>query len=1203
MPLTEEDYLVAKALHRKQSNRLWGLADTEGMTFDNPEYAKAKKRLDITAQILSDYEQKNRKVDEAGKLTEPPKTRLPSEVLSEKNKGFNYHFEPSIAETQSAFRNDPQIAARLGVDPKWLHGIAVQEQRQSITDPSTMGTPIGSYVIPAKTHLDLLQKDDRPDNPYNRYREHLWAQRLNEAKAKGENLQRYQDIQFRPGQRIDYLAGGLEYNIDRRLAPAALGAADSMSLGQASPFYDAMRDLYDYEASKRGYNTDWMPPRSEDIVNRSPGSNFAGSIAAYAIPGNVTNLAESGLAKAGSAVAERVLGKGLASELAGSAVAGAGANAIEGTAGAYSRALEQGQGPLEAAATATENLGPSLAFGVGGAALGKGVSRAAVAGREALRDSSRMRPLRVIEQGGGRADFARGVVPPPETKEFIKRSNAQPGDVDNPDALGSPRALAAQELAPQVRQHLNAETRRESENIHRQMQEYYNHPYYGQLAVDSKPVLDEMLKLAREEHFEAPVSGESRFADDKVKRAIGKEIGRISHVEWVDPQYAAKYAAMTGGTVVDHDLAWGILDTSNATRPSDVAVVTGAKLTAQKITKFEEKIDRALGFSRQSTTKDDPVFGRFNHAIKSMRDKLPLFVDTDGNLASPPAGYATQPGVGQASIPPGVNRPSGGPSAGPSPAGAPPAPAQPPAAPPAAGPAPSSAASTIPRQSAVEVALETDDFLPNTEELTSTDMLPVTEQVGSDEISELVPSGQELGSTDFIPESAEDLRPSEYRELEGRPTPRLRDLRRRQPKGPQRKEYDNYKEYLIARAKWRLQQGNATEADWARFQKAADEMPPTERVPELHEIPDTQKSVAPPAEESPLSLLAGNKLALDEPFMSAQRVAGPESLPVPNAQEWQAATGEGKEWYEDIVSPGRDPRSDEARRLGDLTNQKGAYDEANAQIGEVENRLGQMDDESKLKSILGIMSEKLGREITVEDLVRAGLLGGGAVALSSDDEGAQDAGLQAMAFGFGNPFKRKGKGAPVAAAPAATPTGPRELESVLDNGNTVRGFSALRNQQHRAKQDLEELERLTGSGSNDATVQRLIRFNQTGDAIDTDKALLRVAKELGLEKELRTIAATSAYPEFKERTRGLGGEGVRRGAFDVIAPRLSHGLEFLGGVPPNPFDRTSSSMTGDLLRRFLNVSGGRLGARHGNNLQDLWGILFPGEEEPLPPPP
>jgi hypothetical protein len=1139
MPWNDEQFEIAKKLQQRYQATASDLADRVGPNFDNPEYAKASKRLTVLNGLISDYEAKNRKTDDTGKLTEPPKTRLPAEVIADKTKGFNYHFEPSVAEAQKAFHDDPSLAEKLHLDPDWKTGIAKPETSEPVVDPTT-GQVVGATVNPAKTHLDTLSEKD---SAYKSYADHLWEQKMNEAKAQGKALQRYRDIHLK-NQPADFLVGGIQYNIDRRLVPLQVGLAKSVSMGTAGPVTDFVNGkVADLLGKER-------PPSTEDVARRNPGLSTAGEFAGYVLPGNLTNMAAEEAAKRLGYEGASALGK-----VGRSVLTGMGVNSAEGAIRDTAQGLQHGQSIPEATKTAFTNMPSNLLFGAAGGAIGDLAGQGVGALRDWMRESDRMKQLLALERAGGGSNMITGVSATPEIKEFISRSR-KGANGEGPE-IGSPPALAAEPLVPKMRQHLNARAESDAKATEAQLQEYFNHPYYGTLQVSSKPLVESLVGMIHEGRSIAPVSGAATHMDQDLVGTMRRELVNNKWAEPVfgSPEQAQHAAADVDGVVVDLDTATDLFGkdiVDKQARAGDVAVIVPKKMTAKELTNFERKVYRKLKPREDGSRVESPVYEELNRAAKEVRKGFPLYRDEQGRLVSPP------------------QTPSNGP------------PPMPKSAPPESEPVSlrpseyeevpgSSEAQTVERQSEGEERLGSEDFLPSTQELGSAEIQPATE---------------ELISNDFL--NSEPAAPA------GKPTARLRDLRRRAiPQGPQKGEYPSHNEYLMARAKWRMQQGKATKGDMARFKKAADAIPPTERSPAT-EVPDTKRSIA-PEEETPLSLLAGNKLAMDvpdQPFETSFSMKPPEradeSLPVPNAKEWTESNKETGDWFEDIVAPGREPRSDEAKRMGDLMSQSEAFNEAKNQIGNVENRLGEMNQEDKLQSLLNIISQKLGREVTKEDLINAGLLGGGAAAAASADSDENGGGVGAMALGGLGALFGKGK-------KGQTSNAIRELETTLENGDVVKGFNALRELHHKSATDLDKLRLRTGVDADKATLERIIRFNQGNDVMG-DRALDEVAGALGLRDELHRAAGTGAYQDLRERVWGMGGNGFRQGIADIGRHRLDKLFELLSGARRNPFDKSQQGFLEQMGRSGMNITGGRVGARYGNELSDLWDLIFPGKQ-------
>lgn len=1322
MPLkiNEKQFEILKELNKKQHSKLFGLADVPDMTFEHPAYIKARDNFDQTSRWIHEYEDTHRKVDEQGKLTSEPSTHLPAatEVApSPSTPGTQpgssgagddaYFFEPSIPEVQTLLRKRPDAVMKLGLD-KWITGIAEPEKAEAVTDPVS-GMTVGQNRVPAKSWLDVLNKDQ---SAYKHASDFMWNERLEEAKRLGQNLKRYRDIPLK-GHVPDFLKGGAIYNIERRLTPGVLGVADAATLGLASPVGDLLTEGIGKAAGAVGLDIG-PQPTAEDVRNRSPFSYMVGNLYGYGLPRNPTNAIQQGLYDQGIKTASRFINPGVGTKAAVSALAGGGANAAEGAVSEFGRNIEQGEPVVEAAKNAASGVPLNSLFGTALGGASELAGQFAGAGRDAIRTQEHlMMPMKALREGGGDTSIVWGVKPSKEVRRHINTALEEGG-------VGSPAALAADEVAPHIQESLERQDAEAAKKNAAQMEEYYAHPGYRDIRVSSKPLVQALVDMVGEGRFHAPVSGAPTHMDPDAIRTIQNEVVKAKWAEpvYYDPKTAQEVASEVDGIVVDLDSAKDIFgNVPDDVAAGDVAVIVPKHMTAKELTRFEDKVYSKLKPNERGSTVESPVYKRLDSAAKEVRDQFPYYIDEQERLIPPPGGSSGAPSVSPRSAFPPRSRPPqenladevmdpeaqwrG--SAGAQRQG----PAQPSAdevgldqlagnglvlggrqvpdarSPESGAPSqrrsvdplrqarwddvrPSSAADTIERQSAGEVKVGSEDFLPS------------TEQVGSNDIKELIPSGEELGSDDFLTRSGVELGSADFQpptepSAVARPTPRLRDLRRRAvPQGPQKNEFDNHNDYLMARARWRLKEGKATAADRTRLKKSVDTIPPTERIPGSDETTlDTQRSIAPeiaPEDATPLSLLAGNKLAMpakphggeqllnklsspsfpaspdyqefsrqlgflaDSPNVDGdvareveelaanfnlkpheykhvqdalypgqtrefrgdpvreamkgreQSPSAPggdvvpfrkpkdypdESLAGPMAKDWEDANQETNNWFEDIVSPGRDPRSDEARRMADLTNQRQAFDEAQGMVRNAEERLGPLEHEDRIKSIMGILSKKLGREVTKEDLIRAGLITGGAAAmLSTDDDDVGAAGAMAIAGG-GSGFK-KGR--------------PRQLERKLDNGETVRGFSALRRQQHDLLTGVETAKRRVGASNEKTIKDRVMEYN-LGDNIDFDRALLDEAKKLGLDKELRTAAATRVYPKLRRQAWGGSNKGSLEGLASFFGLRADKLFEILSGAPRNPFDRGSTSLISDNFREQLNLRGGRPGARYGDSLR------------------
>jgi hypothetical protein len=167
-------------------------------------------------------------------------------------------------------------------------------------------------------------------------------------------------------------------------------------------------------------------------------------------------------------------------------------------------------------------------------------------------------------------------------------------------------------------------------------------------------------------------------------------------------------------------------------------------------------------------------------------------------------------------------------------------------------------------------------------------------------------------------------------------------------------------------------------------------------------------------------------------------------------------------------------------------------------------------------------------------------------------------------------------------------------EMTLDDGTKVTGLSALQRKHHELLQQIDEMKLDTSSKSKTAILNKIKAFasGQNGTA---DKELLEQAKKLGLEKELRQVAATRVVPGLKTAGSPLENEkGIFTGLKNAGIQRMLPVLEAVGNVPGNPFIANPNTPAGRIqkylfensAKNLLNFEGGRLG-RFGNEVNDL----------------
>src|ERR1700752_2907838 len=97
MPLDETDYRVLRALNKKQQARIWSLADREGMTFEHPEYVKARKRFEDSSMLMRQEETDDGIGTVEGKVASGPPIRLrPSAEAAAKEPTSGEQLDPPL---------------------------------------------------------------------------------------------------------------------------------------------------------------------------------------------------------------------------------------------------------------------------------------------------------------------------------------------------------------------------------------------------------------------------------------------------------------------------------------------------------------------------------------------------------------------------------------------------------------------------------------------------------------------------------------------------------------------------------------------------------------------------------------------------------------------------------------------------------------------------------------------------------------------------------------------------------------------------------------------------------------------------------------------------------------------------------------------------------------------------------------------------
>lgn len=1209
MPLSPGAVKRAEALEDSLRSRIESDPDAD-------DYDAVSNQLATVGRLLNEHYKSQRQTDENGRLTAEPPTRLPASVEGDpESDETGYFYEPNIREVQNFARRTPGALDRLGLRT-WAGGISVPEKREAVTDPMS-GAAQGWNVVPAVTYLDNLRESD---SEYGRLADEMYRLKSEEAQKYGTNLKRYRDIQFRPGQKVDYVAGTAGYVGDRVVAPALMGVADAATLGQATPLGDVLTELIDYEAGKRGIDIG-PQPKGQDVIDRNRIAYTGGNLAGYGLPRNPANLIQGQLAEVGNTLAQRAIGSAANTAIPRAAVAAGSAavtNAFEGASQDFATRAAQstagdalGKDLEESAGAAVDNLGLNAAVG---GVMGGGLDAAASginAVRQGYRGQPRNAPLRTLESAGGGAHVGYGVTAPKEIERYYNESNEL-------GAHGTAGDRAARQVAPDIEQSLVKQAEQEQIDIEKETQDYYRHPEYRDIEHNVTPAVQSLVDIAEGSFGRSSIDGSLIPADPPMMKKVGGILNDYAQPVPVSRKDAGSLASTTGGIVMESNVAKHLFGDEVVAGPDQVILLRPIKVNAQGLTAMEGRIDRELGFSANRGDPNDPVWSRFNLGIKQTRDQFPLYRDAEGKLVGPPPESirpepfakdprAVPPQQEMRVVAPPIDvkggpqqKPQGLLGVGP---GQPDLPSSP--FDPRAGITPGAAADQLPRP----IGIGGEGMVARPEGLYG---------VG--------PGGPSVPDNPFDPRlgtSQEAIRPMMQQNVTGGeygPPPPL-DPNARMGIGPRDNQgpVQSFTEEGLPLPGVSAQKTVNVRGDYNK-PREIEPAPTTQRFgigQRSDELAASgvdeklyQQEYGPTGitEVSP-DTRGGLERSLDEQL---ERAPKPDQAEIDEIGALQTADREQvaanqKAYVEDIFSPGSEARAREMAKVEKLAQNQQAIEEAMAQLNNIDRRLGPIPDEQKRTMLLDLISKKLGEDVTAEDLIRAGLIATGMVQMATDD-GDGETGAAVAGLGlFGRGKKKAGKEGP---SLSPRPSKPEQLRHTTKDGKVREGFSALRSKQHDRLTAIEKAKARIGVGKDQTVEDRIRTFGQQEGRLGTDETLLQEATKIGKARELRTAAGAAVYPHMKARAQFGGKDGLWNKMFDFLGLRGYKAGEYLAGrfdnkntrnpfvqrAPEvNPFwsspgtytERIQQSLIEDPARRLLNLSGGSPGARHGDDVRRI----------------
>lgn len=772
------------------------------------------------------------------------------------------------------------------------------------------------------------------DSLYDRYSDYVWKQRINEARQRGVGIQRYKDIEL-GDEPVDFLAGGAEKGFQKIVEPAASGMADVLTMGTADTV--GRRTNEGLNEANRRFGLPEVPYESaQEIQNRNPVASTVGGLAGYALPGNIINSATE-LAVKGLGYGSRgALGKAGISALTGSV-----GNTIEGGIMDTVHGMNAGQSFGDAAGAAVQNAPLNFVAGGLGGGLFDAAGQAAGNMRESFRRGTTMADLKTLEDAGGRTSVIEGVVAPPEVEGFVRQSK-------RPRAVGSPAAYAAEEVAPHIETNLEKQAAEAQKRIEGEKEQYFNHPAYRDREVSGTPAIAGLVDMAKQGWASGPVTGAPRNVNPGQVQQLGKIIREFTDVpQVVRREDAEAFAKEWDGIVIDGELGNQLygLDERTAAPPGYSIVSVPIKLNARKLTDLEARIDAELNMGAARGNNEDPVWTSFNRSVKETRDQFPYYVDDQGNLVAPPdwqdpnapssspeGGGPVYEGEFVESSRPGTDLERRGPSSSEPPSGG--------AAPAAPGGGP-------------ELGGGGGGALPRG-------------QVSPEEATPLsLLAGNRLAMPAESTRSAKTFRIMVIENGQPRPVAGMRAASSPEEAASMVDTLNSY---------------GTDEFVAEPIDSAPPALKPSESRGPLERMLDEGLEDAPALPVSEIEDAAFRQQADRDKI----------------AKGWQDNEAPTKEWYEDIVAPGRTPRSNEVKRIMDLTEQQRAVEESLGELNNVDRRLGPIPEQQKEAMLIGLISKKLGRQVTKEELVRAGLLAGGvaaAVTAEEPESGAAMAGI------------------------------------------------------------------------------------------------------------------------------------------------------------------------------------------------------------------
>lgn len=1122
-----------------------------------------------------------------------------------------YFYEPSTEEFHNALK-DRSVREKIGLGDTYRSETNAGQQY--------LESQVPELAKLSPTDISQLGEHSPEYQAYSNYA-------YEEAKKKNPNVDRYSDLEVTKNPFKTALGAVVKYG-----PAAALGAEKTLTLGAGRgaiaqamatdpaepgsraasigrPKQSASQTAADESVKQKTIQS------AKDLESLSPTANTLGQIGAYAIPTAPANSAARGLVDVTGYAARSPLVKALIGGGIGSTVA-AGEGALQDV---FSNPSISG-----------EELGNNaLSRGVYGGALGSAgdlLAQGATKAKSAFEESPRWSPIKNQKDIGGDTNLFTGIQTTPEVRSNVRTANL---GRENRTAAD----IAAQKVAPQIRESLDNQLTKKVTEIGNQVEDYTKSPY-GLEEQSAAPAVDRLLGMAEKGTVSMPVSGRVVSANRGAADAIRKNLQEFADFAHVSPEEAQAMAQQHGGKILTPKQA-DILGLPQET--GKVHVVVPGKFNAEALLKKEDQIARNLKYDTKEGGVDNPVLQEMNLAFKEIRDKFkydapngfterrgpnrptneewqsmqkPAGVDRNTPISELPELNTVKPEASKSSVGAGDTEP-------------------PPPAPVRSEPAPvneirgnkryqePSASEYAKMQNGENVdksgngyqrLIDTEDFAPgyrlraNPNEVSNLTKLAddtksleaihkANPGISEDEAVQILNAQKRLfpEETAYKPEF-----PKEDAERTGWSSPFQRG--QDNPFTPERIGIGKHPDWIPNND---LYTSNPPEDIHASEIQSA---PPTSGIkePKRSLFPDTPDQVGVPrksemARDNQTPDVGAVKDIVDKTDKAAAGLT-PEELDAVHSytsrkgdkvgtKEWESAT---KKLTVDTPTVGgalyhgvRLPQEEIDKILKDksFSINKPTSTSYNKDISSAMAYSRAKRGEPVIFKIpevdngVSLASKKLGIAGTNNE--KEILLNNKEFEVVSNSKDSDGNLVIELRQKFSNP---------------------EQLTAKLDDGTTVHGFSALRRQQHEALKKLEDAKKGTGSATKEGSHRRVLNYKNGEGSPYENAALAEEADKLGIRQQLEEVPATREYPGLRARAWGGGGEGPMNSLKDFMGFRLDPVLSAIAGEGVNPYSPMPNTPAGRIrqylfqqgvpMRPLLESRGGLAGARYGNEVSD-----------------